>query len=413
MLYDVIVVGARCAGSATAALLARAGHRVLLVDRATFPRDTLSTLYIQQRGVAYLARWGLLAQVAAVCPAVDRISYRIGDVRLEGRPRPVDGVASAYAPRRYRLDSILAEAAVAAGAEFRDGCVVDDLVRAGDRVAGVRLRGARGAGPAVTERARLVVGADGMRSTVAARAGAATLIEHPSKTCVYYTFWAGAADHFEFYEAAGQCVGAVPTGDGATLVQAYFPQADFARVRAAAMSAYLENVRGVAPGLHARMLAGGRLDRLYGTGDQRNFFRSGAGRGWALVGDAGHHRDSITARGISHAFIQAQSLADHVSGVLDDTPALDEALSQYARDRYELLIGDYHHTLSVAQLAVPPHRIAMLRQVAADPGRTADFFSAMAMAGAPVRGTGTGRQESFPRAIAWFRQNRSASPAPC
>jgi flavin-dependent dehydrogenase len=402
-MYDAIVVGARCAGSATALLLARAGHRVLLVDRAAFPRDTLSTLYIQQRGAAHLHRWGLLERVAAVCPALDRVSYTIvgdngGDVRLEGCSRPVDGVAAAYAPRRHSLDAILAEAAVAAGAEFRDACTVEDLLRDGDRVAGVRLRSGRGRSE---ERARLVVGADGMRSTVAARAGAAVLVQDPPKTCVYYAFWPGAADHFELHEATGQWVGAVPTNDGQTLVQAYFPQVQFPRVRADAMAAYLENVRTVAPELYERMLAGGRAGRLYGTGDQRNFFRAAAGPGWALVGDAGHHRDSITARGITHAFLQAQLLADRTAGVLDDEPRLAAALKEFARERYEALIDDYHATLSTARLAVPEHRIRMLREVAADPARTQDFFSAMG--GAPRTAPAARDTRSLSEAIRWMK----------
>lgn len=401
-MYDVIVVGARCAGSATALLLARAGHRVLLVDRASFPRDTLSTLYIQQRGVACLSRWGLLGRVAAVCPPLRRVSYTIGDVRLEGSSRPVDGIRDAYAPRRHALDMILAQAAVEAGAEFRDGCAVDDLIWEGNRVTGVRLRGRL---TAAAERARLVVGADGMRSTIAAKAGAATMLEHAPQTCVYYTFWAAASDHFELYEAAGQWVGAVPTSNGATLVQAYFPQAEFGRVRANAMSAYLENVRSIAPDLHARMLAGGQLDRLYGTGDQRNFFRAAAGAGWALAGDAGHHRDSITARGITHAFITAQLLSDRVSDVLADPVLLDAALAAYARDRYDTLVGDYHDTLAASRLAAPPHRIEMLREVAASPQRSEDFFSSMA--GARPRPGAEADGESLARVLAWMRQSRS------
>lgn len=405
--FDVVVVGAGCAGSATALLLAKAGHRVLMADRAAFPRDKLSTLYIQQRGVAYLARWGLLDRVAAVCPALGRVSYRIDDVCLEGRSRPVEGVADAYAPRRHWLDATLAEAAVAAGVEFRDGCAVEDLIRTGDRVTGVRLRTRGSASPVVVERARLVVGADGMRSTVAARAGATSLIEHPPQTCVYYTYWAGVSDRFELYETAGQWVGAVPTNDGATLVQAYFPQAEFRRVRADAMTAYLDNVRTVAPDLHVRMLAGGRLDRIYGTGEQRNFFRTAAGPGWALVGDAGHHHDSITARGISDAFMQAQMLADRVTGQLDDPMALDKAVAAYARDRDDALIDDYYDTLSTARLSVPPHRLAMLREVAADPARTEEFFTAMA--GYPAPRGPHGGAESISRGLAWMRQNKQGS----
>jgi flavin-dependent dehydrogenase len=405
-VYDVIVVGARCAGASTAMLLARAGHRVLMVDRAVFPRDTLSTLYIQQRGVAQLNRWGLLDRVAALCPALDRVSYRIGDARLEGCSRPFDGVRSAYAPRRHTLDALLAEEAVAAGVEFRSGCTVEELIWEDGRVTGVRLRG-RDRTP-VAERARLVVGADGMRSTVAALTGAATLVEHAPQTCVYYTFWESAADHFELYEAEGQWIGAVPTNDGLTLVQAYFPQRAFDRIRGDALAGYLENVRTAAPDLHARMLDGGRAERLYGTGEQRNFFRTAAGAGWVLVGDAGHHRDSITAKGITHAFIQAQLLADRLSeqcaGELANQGALDAALERFARERHAALIDDYHDTLSTARLSTPPHRVAMFREMAGDPQRVEDFFSAMG--GAPKRPDRADSGESRSRVVDWMREAR-------
>lgn len=403
-MYDVIVVGARCAGASTAMLLARAGHRVLLVDRAQFPRDTLSTLYIQQRGVAQLKRWGLLDRVAELCPALDRVSYRIGDVRLEGCSRPFHGVQSAYAPRRHTLDALLAEAAVADGVEFRPGSAVAGLVWDDGRVAGVRLQGRDRT--EVTERARLVVGADGMRSTVAALTGAPTLTEHAPQTCVYYTFWESATDHFELYEAEGQWIGAVPTNDGLTLVQAYFPQSAYSRVRGDALAAYLENVRTAAPDLHARMLDAGRVERLYGTGEQRNFFRTAAGPGWVLVGDAGHHRDSITAKGITHAFIQAQLLTDCLSeqcaGDLDDRVALDAALERFARERHAALIDDYHDTLSTARLSTPPHRVAMFREIAGDPQRTEDFFSAMG--GAPKQRDPGDSAESMSRAVDWMKE---------
>jgi len=395
-MYDAIVVGARCAGSATALLLARAGRRVLLLEKAQFPRDTLSTLYIQPRGVACLHRWGLLGQVASACPALETMSYQIGDVRVEGRSRPIEGMTAAYAPRRYTMDTLLAEAAVAAGVEFRDGCGVEDLVRSEDgRVVGVRLRGHG------EERARLVVGADGMRSTVAERAGAAVLVEHPAQTCVYYTFWAGAAHHFELYEAPGQWIGAVPTGDGRTLVQAYFPQTEFTRVRSGAMEAYLENVRTAAPGLYERMLEGGQEGRLLGTGDQRNFFRAAAGPGWALAGDAGHQRDSITALGITQAFRSAEALATCVAPVLDDASELDAALTGYARERYDAMLGDYHRTLATARLAVPSHRVELLRDIAGDPERVEDFFSAMSgECATPAQDAGS--------VIRWLRARRAS-----
>ncbi|HEY4023735.1 MAG TPA: NAD(P)/FAD-dependent oxidoreductase [Pseudonocardiaceae bacterium] len=404
-MYDAIVVGARCAGASTAMLLARSGHRVLMIDRARFPRDTLSTLYIQQAGVALLNRWGLYDEVLdSGCPLLDRTSYRIGDVTLAGKPAPVPGAGAALAPRRAVLDAILANAAVRAGVEFRDGCSVEGLVFEENRVVGVRCRAGRG--PEVVERAALVIGADGMRSAVAAAVDAPMLVEDSPKTCVYYSFFAGASDHFELYEAPGQWIGAVPTNDGATLVQAYFPQSEFARVRHDAAAAFQHNVRSAAPGLHERMLAGGQVDRLFGTGDQRNFFRTAAGPGWVLVGDAGHHRDSITARGITHAFRQAQLLADLIEDDLRDRARADAATTAFAQRRNDMLIDDYRDTLSVARLSVPPHRIDLLREVAADPVRTEQFFSAMCGSATPAASG-----DSLAATIQWLkaaRRNRLA-----
>ncbi len=335
-MHDVIVVGARCAGATTALLLARAGHRVLLLDRAQFPRDTLCTLYIEPRGVALLRDWGLLADViASGAPVLDHI----GDVPM---PSP------AYAPRRFLLDQILVRAAVAAGVEFRDGCSVTGLEFQGNRVVGVRHRRC---GTEVVERARLVVGADGMRSGVAAAVRSPLLVNDRPKTCVYYGFFAGAADRVELYAKPGRWVTAVPTNDGITLVQAYFPQSAYARVRTNAPAAFEANVRAAAPDLWDRMRAGGQVDRLCGTGDQRNFFRTATGPGWVLVGDAGHHLDAITARGITHAFQQSRLLADVLPADLADENRVRTALDVFATRRDEELTADYQNTLAVAGLS--------------------------------------------------------------
>ncbi len=138
-MYDAIVIGARCAGSSTAMLLARRGYRVLLVDRARFPSDTLSTHYIHQPGVSRLERWGLRERVAATgCPPVTRLSLDFGPFTLSGSPPAVDGVTEGYAPRRFLLDPLLANAAIEAGVEFRDGFAVEALLRDGDQVTGLR-----------------------------------------------------------------------------------------------------------------------------------------------------------------------------------------------------------------------------------------------------------------------------------
>jgi len=377
-VYDVIVVGARCAGASTAMLFARAGYRVLMVDRAEFPRDTLSTLYIHQPGVALLRRWGVLDKVIATgCPPLDRAVYRIADIRIEGCSIPVDGHRAAYAPRRYLLDGILADAAVAAGVEFRQGCTVTDVLSDDEgQATGVRCRTSDGG--TTEEHARLVVGADGMRSRFATMVDSRITTEDPPATCAYYTYWEGVTDRFELYEAPGRWVGTVPTNDNTTLIAAYFPQSEFERVRKDAMGAYLEAVRSTAPELYAKIASQTPLERLHGTGDQRNYFREAAGLGWALVGDAGHHKDSITARGITDAFRQAQLLVDCVGTGLRNPEKLLDGLEEYAYQRDEILIDAYHSTLSVAALEVAEHRLSMLRTVAGDQELMDRYFATLA-----------------------------------
>jgi flavin-dependent dehydrogenase len=353
-------------------LFARAGYRVLLVDRVRFPKDTLSTHYIHQPGVARLARWGVLdAVVATGCPPIDRLSYEYGDLRLEGCSLPVEGFRAGYAPRRFLLDQVLADAAVAAGAEFRPGCGVEDVVLDADgRVVGVRCGGSE-------ERARLVVGADGMRSGIAARVGAGMVREDPTLTCAYYSYWQDTPAHFELYEAAGRWVGAIPTNDGLTLVGAYFPQAEFDRVRGDAQTAYLETIRTTAPDLYERVRSGLQVERLYGTGEQRNFFREAAGPGWALVGDSSHHKDSITARGMMDAFLQAELLVDAVGQDLHDEAKLTRALRRYDDDREDQLIDGYRSTLTVAALATPAEHISMLRAIAGRQDLVDGYFATL------------------------------------
>ncbi len=375
-MYDVIVVGARCAGAPTAMLFARAGYRVLLLERATALRDTLSTLYIHQPGVALLARWQILdAVVATGCPPIEQATYQVADVRLRGCAVPADGVRTAYAPRRQSLDAALVRAAVDAGAELRMGSTVQDLVYGDSRVVGVRHRGAA---VMIEERGRLVVGADGMRSMVAALVKAEMVVEDPTMTCAYYTYWAGVKAGFEIYDAPGSNVGAIPTSDGLTLIGAYFPRAQFDRVRLDAATAYRNGIRRTAPQLYERVAVGEQAERLRGTGDQLNFFREATGPGWVLVGDASHHKDSITARGITDAFVQAQLLVESVGADLHDPARLDAALARYEEERDEALAYSYYSTLSAAELAVPAHKVDSLREIAANPVLVDRYFGVLA-----------------------------------
>jgi 2-polyprenyl-6-methoxyphenol hydroxylase-like FAD-dependent oxidoreductase len=192
-----------------------------------------------------------------------------------------------------------------------------------------------------------------MRSAVAAAVRAPLLVNDPPKTCVYYGFYPGAAAHAELYARPRSWVSALPTNDGLSLVQAYWPQQEYPRVRADVPGSFAAAVRAASPDLWDRMAAAGRVDRFYGTGDQRNFFRTAAGPGWALVGDAGHHSDAITAHGITHAFLQAQLLADHLPADLAHESALRTALDLYATERDPLLRADYANTLATAELLAP------------------------------------------------------------
>ncbi|HEX2126352.1 MAG TPA: FAD-dependent monooxygenase, partial [Thermoleophilaceae bacterium] len=229
--YDAIVVGARCAGSPTAMLLARKGRRVLLLDRASFPSDTLSCHFLHQPGVACLERWGLLPDVAASgCPPVRSQILDLGPFALAGAPAPAGEISDAYAVRRTVLDKILVDAAAAAGAEVRERFSVDELVTDGERVTGIRGREA--GSPTVTYKARIVIGADGRNSFVARSVNAPTYNEHPSLTCAYYAYFSGVEmEAAELYARPDQMIIGAPTNDGQVFVIVYWSNAEFQRVR--------------------------------------------------------------------------------------------------------------------------------------------------------------------------------------
>jgi flavin-dependent dehydrogenase len=374
-MYDVIVIGARCAGSPTAMLFAQQGYRVLLLEKVTFPQDTLSSHYIHMQGVALLNQWGLLDKVRdSGCTPITRESYEAPGVRVEGFSLPIDGLTTTYAPRRYVLDPILAHGAVAAGVEFREGCAVNDLVWEDDRVVGVRYTTPGGA--EATDRARLVVGADGMRSLVARKVGAPKVIEHPRATCVYYSYWSGVPSIFELYERPDRWVAAVPTNDDRKLIMTYFPQADYNEVRKDVEPAYLEAVRTTAPDLYERMQGGERVEQMYGTGHQENFFRKAYGPGWVLVGDAVNHKDSITARGITEAWVQAQTLTDCIGERLHDDAALNRALRRYENNLGNEALSQYQGALNVAELK-PEGRTEMLRKLVGHQEHIDRYFSTL------------------------------------
>ncbi|ONI78037.1 oxidoreductase [Actinosynnema sp. ALI-1.44] len=350
--YDVIVVGARCAGSPTAMLLARMGHRVLVVDRATFPSDTLSTHLLQPHGVAALRRWGLLDRVVATgCPPIHTYTYDFEQFAISGNPgttyEPV-----AYGPRRTVLDKILVDAAREAGAEVREGFGVTDLVFDDDgRVVGVR--GRERDGPVITEHARVVVGADGLHSLVARLVGAQAYHEKPRLMCAYYTYFSGLPMHgvFEAYARPHQGFAASPTNDGLTMVVGTWPFAAFDEVRKDVEGHYAKNLELV-PAFAERIREARQETRLVGKAVP-NFFRKPFGPGWALVGDAGYTKDSITAQGISDAFRSAESCANALNAAFSGLQPFGTAMADYHANRDHHALPIYDFTVELATLTPP------------------------------------------------------------
>jgi 2-polyprenyl-6-methoxyphenol hydroxylase-like FAD-dependent oxidoreductase len=379
-MYDVIVIGARCAGSPIAMLLARRSYRVLLVDRATFPSDVVSTHYIQPPGVELLARWGLLNQVvASKCPPISRVLYDVGGYALCGFPPCPEGVKATYCPRRIVLDKLLLEAAVEAGVEFREGIAVRELVSDGDRITGIRYRNR--SGQMITETATLVIGSDGMHSMVARWVGAAEYNVVPPLGCSYYTYWSDVeADGLESYPRPehGVLISLFPTHDNLACIFVAKRNADFAQYRADVEGVYHRSLR-LAPGLAERVAQGRRQETFRGMGNVANFFRKCYGPGWALAGDAAYHKDPITAQGITDAFCDAQSLADAIDAGLSGHTTLLESLAAHERNRDARVLPMYDFTCWSAALEEPTaQRKELYLALRDDPGETDRFFGTLA-----------------------------------
>ncbi|MGB6452871.1 MAG: NAD(P)/FAD-dependent oxidoreductase [Streptosporangiaceae bacterium] len=365
-MYDVIVVGARCAGSPLAMLLARAGHRVALVDRASFPSDTMSTHFLWQRGAARLNAWGLLGELQARgCAPIRQITFDTGPVQLTGIGPAVDGVAETYCPRRTVLDAMLAEAAVQAGAELIEGFVVGDLLWSDGTVAGVRGHNS-GFSAQSSLPARLVVGADGLHSTVARKVGARAYRSHPPLSAAYYSYWSGISRlGASFHARPGRLILTWPTNDNLTCIYIAWPHQEFRQVRTVIERSFRAALKLV-PGLHEVVESGRREQRFAGTGDLPNLYRESAGPGWALAGDAGHHKDPCSGMGMSDAFLAADLLARAIHDGLTGRQPMDAALARYQTERDQLTANGFELTLATARLAPLPARFEAIYRAAAE-----------------------------------------------
>jgi len=359
-------------------LLARSGCKVLAVDRARFPSDTISTHFLWPRTTSFLAKWDLLDRLSATgCPAIDLVTADYGAVAINGRPSPVDGTAIMYSPRRTILDLLLVEAARAAGAQIREGATFREVIWEDNRVVGARVQDSDG--KVVEERASVVVGADGLWSPVARSVGAVTDIHHDSLTCGYYAYWAGVpTDGVEFYVRHGRDILVFPTHEGSTCIWAGRSHGDWSTYRANVQATYHEIV-SLAPRLAERLGAARQVSSFKGTSKLPNFYRTSFGKGWALVGDAAYHRDPLTGMGIGDAFLGAELLASAIAeGLAGDAAHLDGALAAYEQAFRQRTMPVFEYTLKAAGLKDPAPTMALYAKIAQSRDETTRFMDVLA-----------------------------------
>jgi flavin-dependent dehydrogenase len=364
--HDVVVVGARAAGSATALLLARMGHDVAVLERAQFPSDTLSTHSVSRSGVVQLSRWGLIDQVlASGAPAVRQVTFHVGGESVTRQVKQHAGVDLLVAPRRRVLDAIVADAAQAAGADIRFGITVTGLCHDDGRVVGVTARDSAGA--ALELDSRFVVGADGLRSRVARSVGAAIDVAGHSHGATHYAYYVGPAWHgHEFFVADGTFAGVFPTNDGEACIWVCSPTDHADRIRRSAASldgAFDDMLAAAAPELAGRLRWASRTSPVRGARRLPNQVRQAFGPGWALVGDAGYHRDAITGHGISDAFRDAELLAVALDGALRGELYEIAALAGYQRQRNEAIREIFGITCGLADFPPVAEFVALQKRL--------------------------------------------------
>jgi 2-polyprenyl-6-methoxyphenol hydroxylase-like FAD-dependent oxidoreductase len=379
--HDVVVVGARTAGAATAMLLARQGHDVVMLDRADLPSDTISTHQIARTGVVALRRWGLLdAVLASGAPALRQVAFHADGDRTTRTVKDRFGVDHLVAPRRYVLDAILAEAAVRAGAKLAAGVTVAG-VRFDDAERVTAVSGRRRDGSPVEVLARFVVGADGLTSRVARSVGADITDDRGHGASTRYAYYAGLSwSGIEFFTSDRAFAGVFPTNDAQACVWICTPEAD-ARAGGSSATAFDTQLQRAAPALARRLQAAHRISRVRGMLRMPNHVRRAFGAGWALVGDAGYHRDAVTAHGISDAFRDAELLAAALDDALRGRTDEVTALGGYEAARDEALREVFDLTCALATFPPVPVFVDLMRRL----GRAIDTEAAT-LAGRPVPG---------------------------
>ena len=342
--YDAVIVGARCAGAATAMLLARAGMNVLVIDRQAYGSDTMSTHALMRTGVLQLKRWGLLpAVMAAGTPEIRATTFHYGCDSLRLSIKPEYGVEYLCAPRRTVLDRILVDAARSAGADVRHGVVLSRLqIDSKGRVVGALLRDADGHSTAV--RSDIVIGADGRQSTVAALVNAGTYLNGQSASGYVYGYYEDLERYgYHWHFAENVAAGVIPTNHGQHCVFAGVSGTAFpATFRGNVEGAFLKVLAANSPHLSDDVSRARLVGRLRGFAGVPGHLRQSHGPGWALVGDAGYFKDPLTAHGITDALRDAELLA---RAILDGRAC---ALEAYQHERDVLSEPLFHVTEAIA-----------------------------------------------------------------
>lgn len=312
--FDVVIVGARCAGAALATFLARSGTRVLLLDRDSLHTDqVLSTHNIHPPGIDVLDRLGVGPGLRDRTPAIRKARLVKNDAWIDAE---FEGDRAEYCPRRFRLDGLLQDAAAAAGAELADRTRVTEVLFREGRAVGVRVEG--NGGPREI-RAGLVVGADGRRSTVAEQVGAEEYLGYDAPRGMYWAYWDAPGDWqsdrypFGMYLAQrGADYRIVFSTDDDQLLIGSLPPIPAAREWRKDPLGSLRRNLSSDPVTGPLVAEADPAGKVRGTVKERYFFRPGTGPGWVLVGDAGHHKDFVIGDGITEALIQAESLASAI-----------------------------------------------------------------------------------------------------
>ena len=341
-------------------LLARAGQRVLVIDRGRYATDTLSTHALMRGAVVQLHRWNILpAVIAAGTTPVRKATFFYGEDSLSIPIATRDGIDALYAPRRYVLDPLLVDAAAVAGADVVYAVRLRGLLRsAGGRVSGVAIEDPSGRAHNVIS--RVVVGADGLASTVARLVDAPMYRVGRHSTATLYGHWSGVdADGYGWYFVPGLGAGAIPTNAGQVCVSLSMPGDVFTRLLAHKPDeGFRALLSKVAPALAEQVTRAG-VARLHGFPGQLGFFRRAYGSGWALVGDAGYFKDPLTAHGITDALRDAELLAAAIGAGFDD------AFADYEEQRDEASLELFETTDAIASFSWNFDDLRLLHQALA------------------------------------------------